>query len=228
MSFTRDWDTTIPIDHTLVSNGPTYIRNKQVDVSDRLSAIISGFVSGETTKGILVLPLIAQSTPTPVPAQIQIYGKTAAGKTELFAQDADAHEIQITSVGQLANAFRTGDILLSSNTNTPTGFTDVSATYANKMIRISSTALSTGGSDTLSGTTDSHVLSTSEIPAHTHQTVAGQNGGGSNFGSQAWTSGVSQYGSDTGSTGGGGGHTHTLTAISCVNAYVTLKAYQKN
>lgn len=46
---------------------------------------------------------------------------------------------------------RTGDLLLSSASSAPDGWSDVSATYADKMIRISATALSTGGSDTLSG-----------------------------------------------------------------------------
>jgi hypothetical protein len=108
---------------------------------------------------------------------------------------------------------RTGDVILSSSTSTPDGFFDVSATYANKFIRISATALSTGGSDTHTHTTSNHT--------HTGTTAA--NGSGSN-----------------GTTGGSvsiDSHTHTFTTSSGgsetltgdnVPAYVTLKAYQKS
>jgi hypothetical protein len=60
--------------------------------------------------------------------------------------------------------FRSGDLLLSSNTTCPDGWTDVSAIYNGKMIRISSgTPLETGGSDT-----HSHTLTEANLPAHTH------------------------------------------------------------
>jgi hypothetical protein len=51
---------------------------------------------------------------------------------------------------------RAGDLLLSSAAATPDGWTDVSATYSDKFIRINATALSTGGADTLTGNTGDH------------------------------------------------------------------------
>ncbi len=218
MSFTRDWSEITPIDHTLNSSWPDYDRRAKVDVADRLADIISGFNSGETVLGALKLPFIAVSSPSTVTAQVQLFGKADSGKTRLKMIDEDGNETFVMPC-------RAGDVLLSSSSTTPPGFTDVSATYANKMIRISSTALSTGGSDTISGATDSHVLDITEIPAHTHSYSTPPSPGAGNSGSSYSGTPTTQT---TGSTGGGLGHTHTLTSISCVNAYVTLKAYQKS
>lgn len=219
MSFTRDFSILLPIDHTLNANWPSYDRAGKQDVQDRLKDIVSGFNSGETVKGILNLPLIAVSSPSPITDQAQVYGKADSGKTRVAMQDEDGTETFIMPC-------RSGDVLFSSSSTTPPGFTDISSTYAGKNVRISGTALSTGGSDTLSGATDSHTLDLTEIPAHTHTynnivgaSAGSQPGSGNTF---------SIPSSATGSAGGGLGHTHTLTAISCVNAYVTLKAYQKS
>ena len=124
---------------------------------------------------------------------------------------------------------RTGDVLLSSSATTPDGFTDISATYEGKMIRVSATALAGGGSDTLSGNTGSHTLTTAEMPAHTHgqQTDTLLQGGSGTVIEQGSGSQHSQGGT-TQSTGGDSGHTHTLTGVSCLNAYITLKMYSKN
>lgn len=101
MAFTSDWDESLPVDHTLISQGPAKIRNVRVDVGDRLATIISGFVSGETVVGILNLPFIAVSAPSTVADQIQVYGKVVSTKTELHAKDEDGNEFQITSGGKL-------------------------------------------------------------------------------------------------------------------------------
>ena len=218
MAFNADWSNTILIDHTKLNEVAAGMRATRVAVSDRLATIVSGFVAGETVLGILKLPFIAGSAPSTVTDQIQLYGKAVSTKTLLHMKDEDGTESMIVGL-------RTGDKLLSSNTTTPPDFTDQSATYEGKNIRISATALSTGGSDTLSGTTDSHTLTTSEMPAHTHtvgQVVGCQAGGSAAEITSSLGSTVT-----SGSTGGGGGHTHTLTAISCLNAYVTLKLYSK-
>lgn len=128
---------------------------------------------------------------------------------------------------------RTGDMLLSSSVVTPDGFTDVSATYADKFIRISATALATGGANTHthavgSYTADSHTLTTAEMPAHTHSY------NNSNAPANVADGGSSRSTGDsagtTGSAGSGGGHTHTISGTSAsgdnVPAYVSLKMYQ--
>ena len=125
---------------------------------------------------------------------------------------------------------RAGDMLLSSSVTTPDGFTDVSATYADKFIRVSATALSTGGANTHThtATTDSHTLTTAEMPAHTHSFYA-HPGTGLTCTVRTGDAGSGNSGAnDTSSTGGGGGHTHTVTTAAGDNvpAYFTLKMYQ--
>jgi hypothetical protein len=60
--------------------------------------------------------------------------------------------------------FRTGDILLSTNLNAPSGWSDISTTYDKYFIRIQKdTPLTTGGSDT-----HSHSLGETNLPSHSH------------------------------------------------------------
>ncbi len=120
---------------------------------------------------------------------------------------------------------RTGDLLLSSAASTPDGWTDVSATYEGKFIRISATALSTG---TGSGNTDSHTLTEAEMPSHTHGiSVSADAGAGTNptyiSATNTLTSGTTI---NPANTGGSNGHTHTITAY--VPAYVSTKMFQKS
>tara|TARA_R110002073_G_scaffold204439_1_gene364138 strand:+ start:737 stop:1408 length:672 start_codon:yes stop_codon:yes gene_type:complete len=85
-------------------------------------------------------------------------------------------------------------------------------------------ASETGGSKTASGTTGSHTLTTSEIPAHTH---GGMTGGAEQANSAQNNSGARHgAGTATGSTGGGGGHTHTL-ANSIVQPYIVVYFWKR-
>lgn len=187
MSFTRDWVDTSPIDHTQVLNVPGAIRAVRVDTEDRISSIISGFVSGETAKGVLVLPFIAQSTPTPVAAQFQLYGKIFAGKTELCGQDADGHEIQFTTGGALnftaaALMALVGPLVypvgasyssyVSTNPNTLFGFGTWSLLGAGRIpicVDSGDTTIDTPGKTVGARTV---TLTKANIPTHVHTDVA--------------------------------------------------------
>jgi hypothetical protein len=87
-------------------------------------------------------------------------------------------------------------------------------------------ASETGGSKTASGTTGSHTLTTSEIPSHSH-TGGGTNSAEIALGSTQGNSDMYHMGSgSTGSTGGGGGHTHTL-ANSIVQPYIVVYFWKR-
>ena len=90
----------------------------------------------------------------------------------------------------------------------PAGTTDVSATYSNKFIKVNATAGTASGA-VLTGTSDSHVLGITEIPAH-HHAISSDNAGAGG-GSDARPVGTG-YSVNTGDTGGGLGHTHTFSA----------------
>jgi hypothetical protein len=66
------------------------------------------------------------------------------------------------------------------------------------------------GAHTHTGTTGSHTLTTDEIPSHTHSYSVGT--GGFNAGSGGFTVHNTTSGSTTGATGGGSGHTHTISS----------------
>lgn len=106
-----------------------------------------------------------------------------------------------------------GTIMCFFQAAAPTGWTQ-DVTQNDKVFRVVNTA---GGGDagswTISGVTvDSHVLSTVEMPAHTHPSAAAVSGTQTvdtvgdpgDFPAKAGTA--------TGSTGGGGGHVHGLTS----------------
>jgi len=126
----------------------------------------------------------------------------------------------ILTIANGGTPFVAGDWIVSSVTTARSGWTNVSATYSNKFIRINATPLTTGGAD--AHTTPSHTLTTAEIPAHTHTGQGIISGGETGTG---W--GVSNNTEqNTGSTGGGGGHAHT--AADNVPAYVQTVIFQKD
>lgn len=100
----------------------------------------------------------------------------------------------------------------------PTGWTK-DTTHNNKAMRVVSGSVSSGGNDAFTTTfgsgktTASHTLTISEMPAHTHSegtigAVAANSKG--NFAGNVVTSGGA---GTTGSTGGGGSHSHNLSGF---------------
>jgi hypothetical protein len=131
-------------------------------------------------------------------------------------------------------AFPSGTAMLFVQTSAPTGWTK-STTHDNKALRIVSGAASSGGSvafttaftsQAVSGTVGSTVLTTNQIPSHSHTTLSdlyGVSGGGASVltsisGTSGSRSGV------TAVTGGGLGHDHTFTgtAINLAVQYVDV------
>jgi len=84
----------------------------------------------------------------------------------------------------------------------------------------------TGGSKDATGTSDSHVLTEAEIPAHTHTiNSGGSDGSGTNSVDQATNTADTKT---TNSTGGGGGHTHGITlADGSVQPYIVVHMWKR-
>jgi len=110
--------------------------------------------------------------------------------------------------------FPAGTVMLFAQASAPTGWTGSTAGWGH-MLRIvdSGSGGGTGGSmNPVSGltVTQSHTLTTAEIPAHTHTVNAcadvAELKDGTLLGNVANVSAES-----TGSTGGGGGHTHSIS-----------------
>lgn len=119
--------------------------------------------------------------------------------------------------------FLTGDWIISTVTTAHPGWTNVSATYADKFMRINATPLTTGGADT-----HSHGAGSYSGSSHTHSISASENqkeaggGGGSEYAAASH--------SHTGSTGSGGGGAISGSSASASNvpAFVQVVVFQKN
>jgi hypothetical protein len=146
-------------------------------------------------------------------------------------------------------ALITGDWIVSTVNTARAGWTDVSATYANKFMRISATPLTLGGADT-----HSHTIAANNLPTHAHPagTLAVDSAGAhthtiSNSTNGLKANGVIQFsgtqGYDLGSLNAdsAGAHSHTLsgstgnntttaTDITGANvpAFVAVCTFQKN
>ena len=165
---------------------------------------------------------------------IILYGKLVGSICELFARDESNTPYQITEDGALKMiagllAFRSGDLLISSSVVTPTDWTDVTATYDGRFMRVSSgTALDTGGADT-----HTHGVGSYKGPSHTHL-VSGTTGGQSanqivECGSCVVVSKAHTHAvSITSGAGGAGAITGTSAAGDNVPKYINVKTYQKD
>ena len=122
--------------------------------------------------------------------------------------------------------FPSGTLMLFQQTSAPTGWTK-QTTHDNKALRVVSGTASTGGSVAFTTAFASGLsagattLSTTQMPSHTHVASNGTmevSGYGTGMG--GWGITGSGYNSVTGSTGGGGSHTHTIPSFAV--AYVDL------
>lgn len=134
--------------------------------------------------------------------------------------------------GRPITSFPSGTAMLFAQTAAPTGWTK-STTHNNKALRVVSGTAGSGGATaftTVFGagkTTGSHTLTTAEIPAHSHGvtdpghvhgvktfletggTVSGQ--ANSATGTDVFNTNSATTGITIQNTGGGGGHSHTLS-----------------
>ncbi len=223
--FTRTWNAAYeaqPADTENISTGASRIRDFKSDVQERLEVdhFHAGDVQdGEHKKLTLGAPI---ATPANIANKGFLYGKDVSSKIELHWEDEDGNEIALTAAGSI-NAFPATTSMLFYQSAAPAGWTKDTATFDDHTIRIvSSTAWSAGskGTDLFSAVfssskaTDSHVLTTGEMPAHTHPgdsglTFAMDGATGANIGDGGSSSAIAK--TNTGSTGGGSGHVHNIT-----------------
>lgn len=169
-----------------------------------------------------------------------LYIKAVSGIKELFWMDSAGQVIQLTSAGVINDTVlaKTGDWMQSSVATARAGWTNVSATYSNKFIRINATPLTLSGSDT-----HVHGVGTyaATIPNHAHNfavdPVLQGNGDSACFvnGGQVWgNEGSGTAGAllldNTQTDGGGGGCTLSgeSASVSNVPAYVQAVLFQKD
>jgi len=101
--FTRDWDEANPTNSTVANQIDEYNRYLRVDTSDRLENMFYGFIAGENTlsQHCQYLQFYEQaSVSQPSAGYGRLYTKAVGGKCELFWQDEDADEPQLTSGGK--------------------------------------------------------------------------------------------------------------------------------
>lgn len=198
------------------------------DIYDDANAVVQWEVDGTETQLVTADEVDMQSKKI-----INVTDPTAA-------QDAATK-----AYSDLAAGFVSGDLIISTVTTARTGWTNVSATYANKFMRINATPLTTGGSDT-----HTHSLAEANLPSHTHGagTLAADSGGAHTHTVPSATGGASSSnlnklgtaGVGTTNTSSDGAHTHTIsgstaavgsgTAFSGDNvpAYVQVTAFKKD
>jgi hypothetical protein len=126
-----------------------------------------------------------------------------------------------------AGGFPSGTVMLFAQTSAPTGWTKNTSTGNNSALRVVTGTASTGGSvdfttafvsqtptgsvsiSTISGSAGATTLTTPQIPSHTH--TFGFNAPGTVAPGIPSLSGIANNPGSTGSTGGGGSHTHPFS-----------------
>ena len=150
---------------------------------------------------------------------IDTSGADAVWKKRNAANNAWLTVATFLGSGLSLGGFAPGTVMLFVQTAAPTGWTK-STTHDNKAVRVVSGSVTTGGTQAftavLNGTVGATTLTTAQMPSHTH---TGRNAftSGVGGGSQSSTAG------DTGATGGGGSHTHSMDV-----AYVDVIIATKN
>ncbi len=110
-----------------------------------------------------------------------LYSKDVSGKAEFFYIDEDGNEVQLTDAGTPAGTteFRSGDFMTSKNTSAPSGWTDVSSTYEDKFMRITSgTPLTAGGADTHTHAAGSYLVDIESFNSGTPSNTSSPTGDG--------------------------------------------------
>ena len=149
---------------------------------------------------------------------IDTSGADAVWKKRNAANNAWLTVATFLGSGLSLGGFAPGTVMLFVQTAAPTGWTK-STTHDNKALRVVSGSVTTGGTQgftaVLNGTVGATTLTTAQIPSHTHtgyNAAAVSSGGSLGRGTAG----------DTGATGGGGSHTHSMD-VAYVDVIIATK-----
>ena len=236
MAFSKTWDESVPAGTVDANTIDTIIQDFKTAVRERLQFGGMYFpsthdeLSGEFSN---VRMAEQAAKPTAVANKGFLYVKDVSGIPELFYEDDAGSETQLTTAGalnpsELADYTRTktGDWIQSSVTTARTGWTNVSATYSNKFMRINATPLTTGGADThthgagsYAGPSHTHTATTTSPPTYPGSPATSPYAGGAN---------VHHTHSLTTDAGGTGAVTGTSASGDNVPAFVQTVLFQKD
>jgi hypothetical protein len=139
-------------------------------------------------------------------------GDLASGAAIDVVYDGTQFQLVSPIVWSSTPAFPSGTRMSFNQTAAPTGWTkDTTAAINDSILRLVTGSVSSGGSVAFStwnssGTTGAYTLATADIPSHTHTAMSITSGAVSTA-----TAGQSAGNNTTGSTGGGGSHSHSLS-----------------
>lgn len=174
-SYTNSWNESTPAGTDPISLGDNEIRQLKVDIRERLNTD-HWFPSADVANSGYHRPVhIVEeaSDPTAVADVGVLYTKDSGGVTELFYRDSAGGITQLTVNGQLSTdqadytPTKTGDWILATSSTARTGWTNVTATYTDRFIRINAGALGTGGTDT-----HTHSAGSFANGGHTHNVTS--------------------------------------------------------
>jgi len=246
-TYTASWDETAPAGTSALSSGDDAIRDFKRDVRERLNTdhwYPSTDDAARTGYHRQVTLPDSAAAPTAVALAGIAYSLLVSSNSELHWRNQAGTTVQLTAAGKLNLAAlddytrsKTGDWMMSSVTTARTGWTNVSATYSNKFMRINATPLTTGGADTHDhgAVTGSTTLTSAQsgIPAHGHTVTNQRNANG-------WSSGDFFQGSnDSGpiqnltvpnnsAADAASGHTHPISSVNNIPAFVQVVIFQKD
>lgn len=165
--------------------------------------------SGITTIGYhtkVTLSGGSASDQTAVTSAGVIFPKLISSRYELCYIDDAGQVVQLTTNGRIKDSViaQTGDWMTSSVTTARSGWTNVSATYSNKFMRINATPLTTGGADTHTHGVGTYAHSHTHTYSHTHDVASG-----------------GAAGSQVSNDGGGSGITVTQSSTTTADASST-------
>jgi len=235
MPFAFTWDatfTSLPQDNEAASLGASRIRDLKNAITEREQVDHSWTGTASDGAHIKVTLLQQGADPSAATTTGFLYTKNVAGATELFYRDAAGNIVPITNAGFLNGTFVSGTRMSFNQTAAPIGWTkDTTAGLNDTALRIVTGAITpngTGGSVAFStalaspvvtGSTAGYVLQIADIPAHTHSVPQG---GGTQTLTPGGTTAAFTNPQTTGSTGGGGAHSHGAgTLVTGINVKYT-------